>query len=260
MSPTRPQLLAATVAAGSLLLAAAACQSDNDTRSGSDPSASHTPSAAATPSSPITHANPDNAKTDNAKTGSTTPAPAHSGTPTVQTASPTPHGTGTPTPSPTTTGPTADQPRGLKPSLPHHQLRRDKATDTALAFVITAETWDTRIDKRPNDAGRRAADLATNDLRYQMTKGEPKAAPGAEWEKLVNHHGYTTVKTTPGGFGKPPPDTKTKAIRGVTVNKQTMHGDHHWTAKGDGSGSGYVFTLHRDHKGAPWSVSDYNIE
>lgn len=259
MSPTRPKLCAAAVAAGSLLLAAAACQSDTDTHSSSDPSASHTPSAAATPSSPTAGADPDDSKT-----GSTTPAPSHSGTPTVQTASPTRHGTGTgtgtPTPSPTTSEPSAGQPRGLTPSLPKHQLRRDKATDTALAFTITAETWDTRIDKRPNDAGRRAADLATDDLRYQMTKGEPKAAPGAEWEKLVDHHGYTTVKTTPGGFGKPPPDTRTKAIRGVTVNKQTMHGDHHWTAKGSGSGRAYVFTLHRDHKGAPWSVSDYNIE
>lgn len=198
---------------------------------------------------------------DDLKTGSTTPAASHSDTPSRQATSPSPHHTAS-TPSPTRADnpKTKRQPRGLKPSLPHHQLRRDKATDTALAFAINAETWDSRIDHRPNDAGHRAANLATDKLSDEMTGTEPKAAPGADWEKLADHHGYTTVKATPGGFGKPPPDTKTKAIRGITIEKQAMHGDHHWTTKGPSSGNAYALTLHRNHKGDAWSVSDYDIQ
>jgi hypothetical protein len=148
--------------------------------------------------------------------------------------------------------------RGLKSSIPH-PLRRTTATDTALAFVINGENWDTRIDKRPNDASRRAAKLATPAFRHTMTAHQPQAAPGHAWNQLQAHHGYTTVTVQKGGLGPPPADNHHRAIRAVTIANQTMHGRHHWTKPGPDTGQVYIITLRRG-SGGDWSVANFNIQ
>lgn len=147
-------------------------------------------------------------------------------------------------------------PRGL--SAAQRRVDRSSPDAVATAFVVRLELLDTRLDRRPNDASRRAAAYATADLRRRMLAAEPIGSPGARWTGLVAHHGWTTVSTRSGGVGADPPTTATAAVRAVTP-VPVDHGTDGWTSYPDSPGT-YIVALHRTGEGHSWAVSSYTIQ
>lgn len=147
-------------------------------------------------------------------------------------------------------------PRGLTPA--QKRVDRDDPDAVAAAFVVRLQLWDTELDRRPNDAARRAVPYATPQLRAAMLSSAPVAAPGDRWAELAGHHGWTTVTTESGGVGEDAPTTDTTAVRAVTPDPLD-HGDDGWISHPDPPGT-YIVTLARVGKGRPWAVSSYTIQ
>jgi len=135
---------------------------------------------------------------------------------------------------------------------------RDNADAVAEAFVVRLLLVDTRLDRRPNDAARRAVAYATPRLRSALLSGEPVGAPGVDWTELVEHQGWSTVGSQLGGIGEDPPTTATSATRAVTP-LLTDHGNGGWTNHPDPPGT-YIVVLNRARKGKVWAVSSYTIQ
>lgn len=128
-----------------------------------------------------------------------------------------------------------DQPTG-KAGTPRGQVVAPASVKTgtpdqvARAFATTLWTWDTKIDTSPNDAGRRAAALASPTYSKALTSARSKAGPGSEWLQMSSHSGFTKITdSTLGGLGEAPPDTATAAARAVTV-KGSFLGDKKWSS------------------------------
>lgn len=147
-------------------------------------------------------------------------------------------------------------PRGLTPD--QQKVDRHSADAVAEAFVVRLEAWDSNLDRRPNDAARRAAAYATPEFRARMLAGEPRGSPGERWTVLVSHHGWTTVTAELGGIGENPPTTTRAAVRPVTP-VPVDHGADGWTSYPAVPGT-YVVELQRAGKGQPWAVSSYTIQ
>lgn len=128
----------------------------------------------------------------------------------------------------------------------------------AAAFVVRLELWDSELDRRPNDAARRAAAYATPALRTRMLSGEPDGSTGARWTGLVRHRGWSTVTARLGGIGESPPTTSTRAVRSVTP-VPVDHGTDGWTSYPDPPGT-YIVVLDRAGEGRFWAVSSYTIQ
>lgn len=108
---------------------------------------------------------------------------------------------------------------------------KPKATpdDVAQAAARAWLSYDTRVDRRPNDTTRRLAlPLLTPAFRAQILAFTSSVAPGAEWDDWTSRHAYATVTTQLGGDDHPP-DTPTTAWRQV-IATITLHGDQDWTA------------------------------
>lgn len=150
----------------------------------------------------------------------------------------------------------AGVPRGLTPA--EQRVDRRSADAVAAAFVVRLELWDSALDRRPNDAARRAVAYATRKLRSRMLAGEPLGPPGERWAALVDHHGWTTVTTRLGGLGEDPPTTATTAMRAVTP-VPVDHGTDGWTSYPEPPGT-YIVVLVRAGKGRPWAVNSYTIQ
>lgn len=150
----------------------------------------------------------------------------------------------------------AGAPRGLTPA--QQRVDRRSADAVAAAFVVRLELWDSALDRRPNDAARRAAAYATPRFRSEMLAGEPDGLPGERWNALVSHHGWTTVTARLGGLGQDPPTTATSAMRAVTP-VPVDHGTDGWTSYPGPPGT-YIVVLDRAGKGRPWSVNSYAIQ
>lgn len=156
--------------------------------------------------------------------------------------------------------------RGLTPA--QRTVDHDDAGQVASAFVVRLQAWDTRLDRRPNDAARRAVGFADPALRARLLATEPRAAPGRRWNDLVEHNGWTSVRTRLGGLG-PEPTTDNTAARAVTAIP-VDHGADGWTAFPDTDWT-YIVTLRRqrEHRGrngppsakmAEWTVVGYTIQ
>lgn len=186
-------------------------------------------------------------------------APDRSGVESRTTA--TPRLSGQPSPSGQQPSPfPSDLPSGVPRGLTTAQATVDRKSADAVAeaFVVRLELVDTRLDRRPNDAARRAAAYATPRLRGQLLSGEPVGPAGVRWTELVQHHGWSTVSSQLGGIGEDPPTTATRATRAVTPIP-TDHGTDGWTSHPDPPGT-YIVVLNRDQKGAIWAVSGYTIQ
>lgn len=147
-------------------------------------------------------------------------------------------------------------PRGMSPT--QRRVDRHSADAVAQAFVVRLELWDSELDRRPNDAARRAAAYVTPRLRARMLSGEPDGPPGQRWTGLVRHHGWTTVTTELGGLGENPPTTVGTAVRAVTP-VPVDHGTDGWTSDPDPPGT-YIVELDRVGKDRPWAVDSYTIQ
>lgn len=179
--------------------------------------------------------------------------PATTGAPITPTSNPD-RATATPTRTPLPPG-KQGTPRGQQTSL-HHPVDRSNADQVAAAWGQLLELWDCRLDRRPNDASRRAVKYATQQLRGKMLSGSPVAPPGHRWNQLCAHDGWTTTKARLGGLGAPPADTPDEAWRAVQITT-TDHGANGW--QGETTSTLYVVHLTRDTKEQPWQVASYRI-
>lgn len=230
--------VAAGVFAATTLLMSSCSASDNPSRPGHSPSGSAL-STASQPSLPPGAGSI--VPTPPASSTSDSPSPSEPPLPTVDNRTPIQHSG--------TTG----TPRGLRLDL--HKLDRANADDVTTAFGQLFGSSDTKIDTSEDDAGRRAAALATPVLAKELRSGTSVVGPDAMWSNLAAHHGYTTVKTRLGGAGPNPPDTTTTGGRVITLYVQ-RHGDHNWAPAPDAPQT-LLITLHRTGPKKPWSVSQY---
>lgn len=171
-------------------------------------------------------------------------------------------------PIPSGAGPSTDRPRAFPGDLPagvprglapgRQRIDRRSADAVAAAFVERLELWDTVLDRRPNDAARRAAAYATPELRSRMLAAEPDGPPGERWNALVSHHGWTTVTTRLGGLGENSPTSATTATRAVTP-VLVDHGTDGWTSDPEAPGT-YIVVLDRAGRDRPWAVTSYTIQ
>jgi len=120
------------------------------------------------------------------------------------------------------------------------------AATVAVRFVEILNTSDTKIDKSANDAGRRAATLAEENLAALM-----KAAPtqiSEEWSLLAARHGTTTAEASLSQGVQPNANNRVQ----VTVVR-TLHGDKKWTKTENPMD--YMVTL-AQHEGG-WHVTNF---
>lgn len=104
------------------------------------------------------------------------------------------------------------------------------ADDIALATSRAWLSYDTRLDRRPNDTALRLAlPLLTPQLRQQLQAYTPAAAPGVDWDTWTSHHAHATVAVRLGGDDHPP-DTPTTAWRQVLATV-TLRGDPGWSGE-----------------------------
>lgn len=148
-----------------------------------------------------------------------------------------------------------DEPRGL--TAAQRRVDRDDPDQVATAFVVRLEAWDTALDRRPNDAVRRAVAYAGPQLRSRLLAAEPGRHRGHRWNDLLDHHGWTSVTTRLGGLG-PAPTGERSAVRAVTC-RPVDHGVDGWTAFPGDSGT-YIVTLTRAPKRRGWTVVGYTIQ
>ncbi len=121
----------------------------------------------------------------------------------------------------------------------------------ASAFAAATFTYDTALDRSPDDAQLRSAVYATPSFAAEL-KQPLQQGGGQEWNTLTAHHGYTTVALTVNHDDGRPPDQLRAAARSYTVTV-TGHGDNGWSAPLD-SQTMYVF-LTRTGTATPWQVS-----
>jgi hypothetical protein len=90
-------------------------------------------------------------------------------------------------------------------------------------------SYDTRLDRRPNDTARRLASGGmTPTLRHQVITVAGAAPPDAQWQDWTRRHAYATVQATLTG-DEHPPDTTRSALRQVMATI-TLHGNDGWTS------------------------------
>ncbi len=119
------------------------------------------------------------------------------------------------------------------------------------AVVTTMETVDTRIDKHPMDASRRAAPWLSVQYLDQVSEPVPGGG-GAQWLELEKHDGYTTTTVSDATEMGQPEDTATEAFRArATLTEQLGAGG--WT----GEPTQYVYYVYliRDSATDPWVVN-----
>jgi len=102
-------------------------------------------------------------------------------------------------------------------------VRRGDPTSVADAVAATAFRWDTRIDRSPQDAARRAVGWMTPQEAARTTAAATSGG-GAAWAALAAHHGWTST-TVRGDTELPAPTTNTGAARRVVVTVTAHTGD-----------------------------------
>ncbi|MFL4496491.1 hypothetical protein ACJ6WD_35415 [Streptomyces sp. VTCC 41912] len=173
-----------------------------------------------------------------------TPAPSHS--------SPAPTARPTATYSPPQAMPSgkAGTPKGLPTTV-----NEEDATAVAHALAVTAFTYDTALDRTPADAQRRAGRWLTP--AYAKTAlAQPVAPPGASWNQMAAHHGYTAV-TARQAHDTAPASTQTSAYRQFEVTVQ-FRGRDGW--KGDAD-EHWVTWIHlaRSTASSPWKADSMRV-
>ncbi|MFF9483024.1 hypothetical protein [Streptomyces sp. NPDC014733] len=170
--------------------------------------------------------------------------------PSTSSPAPTAHPTATYSPPPT-------MPTG-KPGTPKGGLPKDvdekDATAVAKAIAEVAFTYDTQLDRTRADAQRRTARWLTP--AYAKTAlGQPVAPPGANWDQMAAHHGYTTV-TARQAHDTAPAGTPTSAYRQFEVTVK-FRGRGSWT----GPDEHWVTWLHltRSTASSPWRADSMRV-
>jgi hypothetical protein len=129
------------------------------------------------------------------------------------------------------------------------------ASAVSKAFARASFLQDTRIDRSPSDAARRAARWARPSYAAELSS--PGRAPGgAAWNAMAAHDGYTTVTATQNDDDGRPPDELRRAYRAWDLTL-TPRGAAGWTGKKRHEVM-YV-TLTRRGGDAPWRVASEQL-
>lgn len=160
--------------------------------------------------------------------------------------------------APTATGPagaasipigSAGSPRGPIPAA--SSVKGRNASAVARAYVITAWSQDTRIDRSPNDAVRRAKRWMTPRLAAVYATPLPGAG-GADWSALRAADGYTTVKVVEMPNENGGSTTRTQRFENVTVTEHDKSG----AVIAEPDQFVATLTLTRPAAASPWRVKE----
>jgi hypothetical protein len=101
--------------------------------------------------------------------------------------------------------------------------------EVALAATRALFSWDTRVDRRPNDTARRLAlTWLAPSLRQQVIDFRSESSPGADWEAWVRRHARARVTAVLGAEDRPA-DGGDSAYRQVLA-VIALEGDGGWRA------------------------------
>lgn len=177
--------------------------------------------------------------------------------PAAQTAQPAP--SATPTPSDEPPARPSGSPGTPKGGIPKPADVDEQAPEAVARGALTAYyTYDTKLDRSRNDAGRRMADSGwcTDTYAQELRAAAARSAPGASWDEWSRHQAYATVKMTPADEAGKPDDTPTSAFRTFAVTV-TPHGRDGWTGKPEVSVA-YV-ELSRSAPERGWRISEVTL-
>ncbi|PBC72412.1 hypothetical protein BX261_7286 [Streptomyces sp. 2321.6] len=168
------------------------------------------------------------------------------------------HSSPAPTARPNATySPPKEMPSG-KAGTPKGGLPKDvneqNATAVAKAVAGVAFAYDTELDRTRADAQRRTTRWLTP--AYAKTAlGQPVAPPGASWDQMAAHHGYTTA-TARQAHDTAPASTPISAYRQFEVTVQ-YRGRDGWK----GSNETWVTWIHltRSTTSSPWKVDSMRV-
>ncbi|MEE1940984.1 hypothetical protein V1L54_16495 [Streptomyces sp. TRM 70361] len=137
-------------------------------------------------------------------------------------------------------------------------IDRTDADAVGRAVLTVLWTFDTAVDRRPHDAGLRAADAGwlTDAYADRLRAHRPRSVPGAQWQEWAGHRARTTVALKKTEDAAKPADTGTEAWRQWTVTA-TPHGREGWTGKPT-TVVAYV-RLTRPAAGRVWQVADVTV-
>ncbi|MFH9871569.1 hypothetical protein ACH4NT_36530 [Streptomyces lydicus] len=168
------------------------------------------------------------------------------------------HSSPAPTARPNATySPPREMPSGQagtpKGGLPKAVDEQD-ATAVAKAVAQVAFTYDAQLDRTRADAQRRTTRWLT-PAYAQTALGQPVAPPGASWDQMATHHGYTTA-TARQAHDTAPASTPKSAYRQFEVTVQ-FHGRDGW--KGDDEHWVTWIHLTRSTTSSPWRVDSMRV-
>ncbi|MBO8188892.1 hypothetical protein [Streptomyces spirodelae] len=169
-------------------------------------------------------------------------------------------GTGpSPDASPSATGESSEPAAPPKGGVPEPEDVDQKDPDAVGKGALTAMwTYDTDVDRGPQDAGVRTADAGwlTETYARRLRDHRSGSAPGAQWETWSQHRAYTTVELAKTEDASKPGDTDTVAWRQWTLTT-TPHGRDGWKQQP----TTVVAFVHlvRAAAGKPWRVADITV-
>jgi hypothetical protein len=118
---------------------------------------------------------------------------------------------------------------GAASSTPSSARAAAGPDEVALAATRAWFSWDTRVDRRPNDTARRLAlGWLTPTLRGQVVDFRSEASPGADWEDWARRHAHASVIARLGGDDRPPDGADVTYRQVIAVI--TLQGDKGWKA------------------------------
>lgn len=134
------------------------------------------------------------------------------------------------------------------------QTPRQDAQVVANAFVATVMTWDSALDQSRNDAGIRAAVLATPTLAAALSSARVLAGPDQDWTDMVTHAGWSTTTAARADRGPDRGDAPLSVKRAVTATT-VLTGTDGWSKST--TPATFVLTLTRDTPSAGWAVAEW---
>ena len=154
-----------------------------------------------------------------------------------------------PTAQPVPVGSAGAQPRGASAS---DAELATTASAVALAFARAACQYDTRSDRSPWDASRRAA-RRWGTPSYAASLSVPAPDSGSQWWiALAAHNGYTLADATLADLDAATPDAPKRALRQVDVTTRPV-GARGW--RGVAEPRTFLLTLVRVSSADRWRVA-----
>ncbi|GAA2066255.1 hypothetical protein GCM10009801_12450 [Streptomyces albiaxialis] len=137
-------------------------------------------------------------------------------------------------------------------------VEQDDADEVSRGVLRSLWTFDTAVDRGPQDAELRTADVGwlTGAYAKRLRGHRSRPVPGAQWQRWDDHRAYTTVGLKQTQDAAKPPDSDAEAWRQWTVTA-TPKGRDRW--KGDPVTVTAYVQLTRTAPGKPWRVAGVTV-